>query len=230
MRNVGQTLSRQQLVDGAWDSLTDVKSNIVDVYIAYLRQKLAPGFDRDDARRRLPHDTVIARASLRTRLALLYAALAVVVLAISLFTVYGLTRHETLNRVDDSLRVDARNLGSRAEGSEHGSESPSTERFVNAREAVAAGHLLALVDDHKIVASNSDARLLLGLKPVPRTCWTAANTWPRCTCRTGASGSQASQSMQGEYAPGSDAAPTVHGIRGGITPRRHHRRRAWGSS
>ncbi len=42
MRNVGQTLSRQQLVDGAWDSLTDVKSNIVDVYIAYLRQKLAP--------------------------------------------------------------------------------------------------------------------------------------------------------------------------------------------
>ncbi len=104
---------------------------------------------------------MIGRASLRTRLALLYAALAVVVLAISLLTVYGFTRHETLNRVDNSLRVDARNLGSRAEGSEHGSESPSTERFVNAREAVAAGHLLALVDDHKIVASNSDARLLL---------------------------------------------------------------------
>ena len=43
MRNLGQTLSRQQLAEGAWGSLAGVKSNMVDVYIAYLRQKLAPG-------------------------------------------------------------------------------------------------------------------------------------------------------------------------------------------
>ncbi len=43
MRNLGQTLSRGQLVEGAWGSQAGVKSNMVDVYVAYLRQKLAPG-------------------------------------------------------------------------------------------------------------------------------------------------------------------------------------------
>ena len=49
--------------------------------------------------------------SLRTRLALLYAGLAVVVLAISLLTVYVVARRDALNRVDSSLRKDARSLG-----------------------------------------------------------------------------------------------------------------------
>lgn len=43
MRNPGQVLTRSQLAEGAWDSLTDVRSNMIDVYIASLRQKLAPG-------------------------------------------------------------------------------------------------------------------------------------------------------------------------------------------
>ena len=103
------------------------------------------------------------KPTLRTRLALLYAGLAVFVLAISLFTVYGFTRHDALNRVDGSLRDSARKLGDRAEGSERGSESASAERFVNARDAVAVGHMLALFDDDKVTASNEDARLLVGL-------------------------------------------------------------------
>ncbi len=103
------------------------------------------------------------KPTLRTRLALLYAALAVIVLAISLFTVYGLTRHDALNRVDGSLRDSARKLGDQAEGGEHRSESASAERFVNARDAVAAGHMLALFDDHTVTASNDDARQLVGL-------------------------------------------------------------------
>ena len=47
---------------------------------------------------------MIRRASLRTRLAVLYAGLAVIVLAISLLTVYVVARRDALNRVDSSLR------------------------------------------------------------------------------------------------------------------------------
>jgi DNA-binding response OmpR family regulator len=43
MRNAGQVLTRSQLADGAWDALADVRSNMVDVYVAGLRQKLEPG-------------------------------------------------------------------------------------------------------------------------------------------------------------------------------------------
>ena len=40
MRHAGQVLSRSQLSEGAWDAAADVRSNMVDVYIAGLRQKL----------------------------------------------------------------------------------------------------------------------------------------------------------------------------------------------
>jgi two-component system OmpR family response regulator len=43
MRHPGQSLSRSQLADGAWDAMVDMKSNMVDVYIASLRQKLPSG-------------------------------------------------------------------------------------------------------------------------------------------------------------------------------------------
>lgn len=43
MRHDGQVLSRQQLLTGAWETFADVRSNIVDVYVASLRQKLPPG-------------------------------------------------------------------------------------------------------------------------------------------------------------------------------------------
>ena len=43
MRNPGQVLTRSQLAEGAWDTLSDVRSNMIDVYVASLRQKLAPG-------------------------------------------------------------------------------------------------------------------------------------------------------------------------------------------
>ncbi len=103
---------------------------------------------------------MIRHVSLRTRLALLYAGLAMIVLAISLLTVYEYAHRNALNRVDSSLRADADKLGGRAEGAEHGDEPGSSERFVNAREAVASGHLLALYDDHRVIAPNADARVL----------------------------------------------------------------------
>jgi DNA-binding response OmpR family regulator len=42
MRGVGQVFTRQQLAAGAWDAIADVRSNVVDVYVAYLRAKLGP--------------------------------------------------------------------------------------------------------------------------------------------------------------------------------------------
>ncbi|WP_322489187.1 response regulator transcription factor [Chloroflexus sp.] len=44
MRNAGQTLTRQQILDYVWSFEHDVQPQMVDVYISYLRRKLnAPG-------------------------------------------------------------------------------------------------------------------------------------------------------------------------------------------
>jgi DNA-binding response OmpR family regulator len=40
MRHAGQVLSRQQLLDAVWGIDFDTDSNIVDVYVSYLRRKL----------------------------------------------------------------------------------------------------------------------------------------------------------------------------------------------
>jgi DNA-binding response OmpR family regulator len=49
MRNAGQVLSRQQLQSGVWGYDHDPQTNIVDVYVGYLRRKL--GRDRIRTRR-----------------------------------------------------------------------------------------------------------------------------------------------------------------------------------
>jgi two-component system OmpR family response regulator len=40
MRNPGMVLSRDQLLDGAWDMSFERRSNIIDVYVRYLRGKI----------------------------------------------------------------------------------------------------------------------------------------------------------------------------------------------
>ena len=42
MRNAGQVLSREQLLDQVWGLDFDPGSNVVDVYVGYLRRKLGP--------------------------------------------------------------------------------------------------------------------------------------------------------------------------------------------
>ena len=42
MRRPGQVLSRLQLLEHAWDDSYENRSNVVDVYIRYLRQKVGP--------------------------------------------------------------------------------------------------------------------------------------------------------------------------------------------
>ncbi len=47
MRNAGQALSRQQILDHVWSYDHDVQPQMVDVYIAYLRRKLNASGERD---------------------------------------------------------------------------------------------------------------------------------------------------------------------------------------
>jgi DNA-binding response OmpR family regulator len=41
MRHPGQVLTRQQILDAVWGAAPDVYSNVVDLYVHYLRRKLA---------------------------------------------------------------------------------------------------------------------------------------------------------------------------------------------
>ena len=58
MRRPGQVLSRLQLLEHAWDFAYENRSNVIDVYVRYLREKVdrpfGDGVARDGARRRLP--------------------------------------------------------------------------------------------------------------------------------------------------------------------------------
>jgi len=47
MRRPGITLSRTQLLDGAWDIAFESRSNVIDVYVRYLREKIDRPFGRD---------------------------------------------------------------------------------------------------------------------------------------------------------------------------------------
>ena len=40
MRHPGQVLTRLDLLEGAWDAAYENRSNIVDVYVRYLREKV----------------------------------------------------------------------------------------------------------------------------------------------------------------------------------------------
>ncbi len=47
MRNAGQALTRTQIINHVWSYDADAFSNVVDIYIHYLRDKIDRGFDRE---------------------------------------------------------------------------------------------------------------------------------------------------------------------------------------
>ena len=67
IRHAGQVLSREQLLSHVWGYDYDPGSNVVDVYIGYLRKKLAPELDRDRARHGLPARDLTRVEPLRSR-------------------------------------------------------------------------------------------------------------------------------------------------------------------
>ena len=46
MRHKGETLTRRQLLRDVWDKDFDTNTNVVDVYVRYLRQKIDEGFEQ----------------------------------------------------------------------------------------------------------------------------------------------------------------------------------------
>jgi two-component system OmpR family response regulator len=50
VRHAGQVLNRRQILDAVWGAEPDVYSNVVDLYVHYLRRKLAD-LGRQDALR-----------------------------------------------------------------------------------------------------------------------------------------------------------------------------------
>ena len=46
IRHEGETLTRRQLLRDVWDKDFDTNTNVVDVYVRYLRQKIDEGFDQ----------------------------------------------------------------------------------------------------------------------------------------------------------------------------------------
>jgi DNA-binding response OmpR family regulator len=46
MRHKGQVLTRSQILDHVWDFDAELSSNVVDIYMHYLRNKIDKGFDR----------------------------------------------------------------------------------------------------------------------------------------------------------------------------------------
>jgi two-component system, OmpR family, response regulator len=46
MRRPGEVLSRYQLLEHAWDFAYENRSNVVDVYVRYLREKIDRPFGR----------------------------------------------------------------------------------------------------------------------------------------------------------------------------------------
>ena len=58
IRHAGQVLTRQQILDAVWGAEPDVYSNVVDLYVHYLRRKLGelgPGRPAADGPRRRLH-------------------------------------------------------------------------------------------------------------------------------------------------------------------------------
>jgi len=47
IRHAGQVVTRQQILDQVWGAEPDVYSNVVDLYVSYLRRKLGE-LDRAD--------------------------------------------------------------------------------------------------------------------------------------------------------------------------------------
>jgi two-component system OmpR family response regulator len=48
MRRPGEVLSRSQILDNVWDFAYDGGSNVIDVYVGYLRRKIDEPFGRHD--------------------------------------------------------------------------------------------------------------------------------------------------------------------------------------
>ncbi len=113
MRRAGQTLTRLQLLDGAWDMAFESRSNIVDVYVRYLREKIDRPFGRDSIETvrgvgyRLRGGRRVSRLPIRVRLTLPFAFVMALVLAAMGVVIYLRVADALLASVDQNLNAQA---------------------------------------------------------------------------------------------------------------------------
>ncbi len=53
MRNPGRVLTRNEIAEKVWDVNYDFSTNVVDVYVNFLRKKIDKGFDKKYIRTRV---------------------------------------------------------------------------------------------------------------------------------------------------------------------------------
>ena len=115
IRNPGRVFSQFELLDAAWDLGYEQRSNVVEVYVGYLRQKVDRPFGvrsletvrglgyrlRNDGGRR------VSRLPIRVRLTAVFAAAMIAVLAGAALFVYIRLRDDLDDAVNASLAVRA---------------------------------------------------------------------------------------------------------------------------
>ena len=118
MRRPGEVLSRLELLEHAWDFGYENRSNVIDVYVRYLREKIDRPFGVTSietvrgAGYRLREDggAPLSRLPVRIRLTLAFTAvMAVVLVAVGLF-VYARVGSDLEAALDNSLRSRADDL------------------------------------------------------------------------------------------------------------------------
>ena len=142
MRRPGRRADRLELLEHAWDFAYENRSNVIDVYIRYLREKIDRPFGPDaietvrGAGYRLREDGgSLSRLPIRLRLTLAFTlVMAVVLVAVGLF-VYLRVSADLESALDKSLQARADDLATTAAHPE--SASPGAPRLVSKDESLA---------------------------------------------------------------------------------------------
>ena len=129
MRHPGEVISRMDLLEHAWDLAYEARSNVVDVYIRRLREKIDRPFGRatiETVRGRgyRLRGPLVSRLPIRVRLAAAFAVAMALVLSVTGMLLYARLGDDLSAALDTDLR--APRAGSRP-------GCPSAERFARRR-------------------------------------------------------------------------------------------------
>ena len=152
MRRPGEVLSRFQLLEHCWDYAYENRSNVVDVYVRYLREKIDRPFGRSSietvrgagyrlqaGRRR----AAMSRIPIRIRLTLAFAlAMAVVLAAIGAF-LYLRLGSSLDEAIDESLQARAAEVTAQVERGDDVDRQPASPTSVSSRSSTPTAIVVA---------------------------------------------------------------------------------------
>ena len=148
LRRKGQLVSKNTIAEHVWDAELDVDSNVIEVYIGYLRRKLDRPFGRDDIQTvrglgyRLQDRPTIAegmvmvpapgkaprmRWGIRARVTTLTALVVALTLVLSAIALAALVRQSLVAGLDDALISRAESVAAQARTATS-SDIPGTPR------------------------------------------------------------------------------------------------------